>query len=166
MPCRKAGPGNKRMTWDRTPLGLETALPCQPRAALAVEGSERRWNPRDSKVPALHREAERDTTGSISRQAPVHTRIGAWVQGKRRSGATLRLIRPKYVRLRLTLWFYCGKRAARRHGFVGEPRKSSFFAGMRAGVRCSIAVFRRYHIRGGRGPVVQPGRGLEFSCRL
>jgi len=26
------------VTWDRTPLGLETAPPCQPRAALAVEG--------------------------------------------------------------------------------------------------------------------------------
>jgi len=31
--------------------------PCQPRAALAVEGSERRWNLQNSKVPALHREA-------------------------------------------------------------------------------------------------------------
>jgi hypothetical protein len=31
------------VTWDRTPLGLETAAPCQPRAALAVEGSEGRW---------------------------------------------------------------------------------------------------------------------------
>jgi len=26
------------VTWDRTPLGLETAAPSQPRAALAVEG--------------------------------------------------------------------------------------------------------------------------------
>ena len=25
------------VTWDRTPLGLETVTPCQPRAALAVE---------------------------------------------------------------------------------------------------------------------------------
>jgi len=24
------------VTWDRTPLGLETAAPCQPRAALAL----------------------------------------------------------------------------------------------------------------------------------
>ena len=79
------------VTWDRTPLGLETAAPCQPRAALAVEGSERRWNLRNSKVPALHREAERDTTGSISRQPLVHTRIAACVQGKRRNAATLRL---------------------------------------------------------------------------
>src|ERR1700761_3907688 len=43
MPCLKPSleqDGN----WDRTPLGLETATPCQPRAALAVEGSEGRWN--------------------------------------------------------------------------------------------------------------------------
>ena len=56
-------------------------------------GSERRWNLLYQKVPALHREAERDTTGSFSRQPLVHTRIGARVQGKRRSAATLRLIR-------------------------------------------------------------------------
>src|SRR6266849_9155813 len=84
-------------------------------------GSERRWN-LNSKVPALHREAERDTTGSFSRQPLVHTWNDRRVQGKRRRAATLRLIRPKYVKLRLTLWFYCGTRAARRHGFVGEPR--------------------------------------------
>ena len=70
-------------TWDRTPLGLETATPCQPRAALAVEGSGKTQVPSASKVPALHREAERDTTGSISRQHPVHTWIGGCVQGKR-----------------------------------------------------------------------------------
>ena len=86
------------VTWDRTPLGLETAAPCQPRAALAVEGSERRWNLLDSEVPALHREAERDTTGSISRQPPVHTWIEPPVQGKRRSAATLDLIRPEGVK--------------------------------------------------------------------
>ena len=70
------------MTWDRTPLGLETATPCQPRAALAAEGSERRWNLLYQKVPALHREAERDTTGSFSRQPLVHTWIRGRVQGK------------------------------------------------------------------------------------
>ena len=85
-------------TWDRTPLGLETAAPRQPRAALAVERSERRWNPLNSKVPALHREAERDTTGSISRQQLVHTWIGAGVQGKRRSAATLCVNRGRYLR--------------------------------------------------------------------
>ena len=41
---------------------------------------------------------------------------------------------------RLTLWFYCGKRAARRHGFGGGPRKSPCIAGFRAVVRRSIAV--------------------------
>ena len=91
------------VTWDRTPLGLETATPDQPRAALAVEGSERRWNLLDQKVPALHREAERDTTGSFSRQPLVHTSIGPDVQGKRRCGATLGLIRRASLKLRLTL---------------------------------------------------------------
>src|SRR5580704_2407332 len=115
------------VTWDRTPLGLETAAPCQPRAALAVEGSERRWNPRNSKVPALHREAERDTTGSFSRQPPVHTWIGAYVQGKRRSAATLCLIHRNDFKLRLTLWFYCGKRAARRLGIRLASRTNHRF---------------------------------------
>jgi hypothetical protein len=131
----EAVPGTRMVTWDRTPLGLETATPCQPRAALAVEGSERRWILRKSKFPALHREAERDTTGSFSRQPPVHTWNGAraqgkckgtarGLQGKRRSAATLLLIRQNGVKVPLTLWFYCGKRAARRHRFVGEPRKT------------------------------------------
>ena len=71
-------------TWDRTPLGLETATPCQPRAALAVEGSGKTRAPSTWKAPALHREAERDTTGSISRQHLVHTWIGSGVQGKRK----------------------------------------------------------------------------------
>src|SRR6266567_5380260 len=97
-------------TWDRTPLGLETAAPRQPRAALAVEGSERRRNLLNWKVPALHREAERDTTGSFNRQPLLHTWIGACVQGKRRGAATLRLIRCWSFKPRLTLWFYCGKR--------------------------------------------------------
>src|ERR1700688_2378379 len=139
------------VTWDRTPLGLETATPCQPRAALAVEGSERRWNLLKSKVPALHREAERDTTGRFSRQPPVHTWIGAGVPGKRRSTATLRVIRRNCVKLGLTLWFYCGKRAARRHGFVGEPRKSWGFAGLRTMVRRSIPVFPSIPRRCGGG---------------
>jgi hypothetical protein len=38
-----AGPGI-RCPWDRTPLGVETAAPYQPRAALAAEGSEIRRN--------------------------------------------------------------------------------------------------------------------------
>ena len=133
------------VTWDRTPLGLETAAPCQPRAALALEGSEGRWNLQNSKVPALHREAERDTTGSFSRQPPVHTSIGRRVQEKRRNAATLRLIRRGRVKVGLTLRFYCGKRAARRHGFVGEPRKSLCFVELRALVRRSIIMFPTHH---------------------
>jgi hypothetical protein len=78
------------VTWDRTPLGLETAAPCQPRAALAAEGSERRWNLLYQKFPALHREAERDTTGNISRQPVIHTSIGAGVQGMYRASVAAR----------------------------------------------------------------------------
>src|ERR1700724_2654581 len=113
MPCLKAVPGQQDGNLGPTPLGLETAAPCQPRAAQTVEGSERRWKLLKSKIPALHREAERDTTGSFSRQPPVHTWIGAGVQGKRRSAATLPLIRQNRGKVPLTLWFYWGKRAAR-----------------------------------------------------
>src|SRR6266481_3654679 len=49
-------------------------------------------SPKFSKAPALHREAERDTTGSFSRQPPVHTLIGRFAQAKRHGAATLRLI--------------------------------------------------------------------------
>jgi len=81
MPCLEPS-REKMVTWDRTPLGLETAL----RVSRAL-----RWLWRDRKdagipwfrrFPALHREAERDTTGSFSRQPFVHTWIGAGVQGK------------------------------------------------------------------------------------
>ena len=78
------------VTWDRTPLGLETATPCQPRAALAVEGSGKTQELSASKVPALHREAERDTTWSISLQHLVHTWIGGGVQGKHLGGVAAR----------------------------------------------------------------------------
>jgi N-acetylmuramoyl-L-alanine amidase len=108
MPCLKLSlkrDGN----WDRTPLGLETAL--HVNRAL-------RWLGRVGKtlespmlrMPALHREAERDTTGSISRQPPVHTWIGRRVQGKRHSTATLSLNLRRFLKPRLTLQFYCGKR--------------------------------------------------------
>jgi hypothetical protein len=43
MKCLKP-PLAKILTWDRTPLGLETAAPNRPRAALAVEGSEKTLN--------------------------------------------------------------------------------------------------------------------------
>src|SRR5882757_7656949 len=104
MPCLKPSLG-RECAWDRTPLGLETATPCQPRAALAVEGSGKTQDTSASKFPALHREAERDTTGSISRQPLVHTWIGPRVQGKRRCAATLAPFRDRDVKVRLTLWF-------------------------------------------------------------
>ncbi|HEY3792462.1 MAG TPA: hypothetical protein VGM09_11575, partial [Bradyrhizobium sp.] len=81
--CRVCPGTNRDLDW--TPLGLETAAPCQPRAALAAEGSEKRWNFLSSKIPALHREAERDTTGSFNHQPPVHTLIARRVQGSCRT---------------------------------------------------------------------------------
>ena len=65
-----------------------------------------------SKVPALHREAERDTTGSNSRQPSLHTLNGPAVQGKRRRAATVTVIHRAAFKLQLTLRFYCGKRVA------------------------------------------------------
>jgi hypothetical protein len=69
------------------------------RPSLRPRGSRWLWEGRKNagivqkrSVPALHREAERDTTGSNSRQHPVHTWIGRRVQGKRRGPATLILI--------------------------------------------------------------------------
>jgi hypothetical protein len=117
-------------TWDRTPLGLETATPVQPRAALAAEGSEKRWNLQNQKVPALHREAEHDTTGNFSRQPPLHTWIGRRVQETVAAEQHSAIFdedppndRRKDIKVPLTLPFYCGNRAARRQEFVGEPCK-------------------------------------------
>lgn len=73
-------------------LGQEPSLLTAARLALALGGPEERWNRPKKAVPALHREAERDTTGSNSRQHPVHTWIGHSVQAKRRGPATLILI--------------------------------------------------------------------------
>ena len=84
-------PGTRSLTWDRTPLGLKTTAPYQPRAALAGDGSERRWNS-ENRGSGVAREAERDTTGSINRQLPVHTWIGGPAQGRRRHAATVPVI--------------------------------------------------------------------------
>ena len=71
--------------------------------------------------------------------------------------------------MRLTLWFYCGKRAARRHRIVGEPRKSRVLLGCGAVVRRSIAVRRARpdECGGDRGrqsvaPAVRRGRAPDF----
>src|SRR5438445_12435269 len=91
MPCLKPSleqlvPGTGRRSGSKPPLLVSRAL---------------RWLRRDrkdagisevSKAPALHREAERDTTGSFSRQPLLHTWIDRPAQGKRRCTATLGLI--------------------------------------------------------------------------
>ena len=38
-------PWSKKVTWGRTPLGLETVPPDRPRAALAVEGTGKTLEP-------------------------------------------------------------------------------------------------------------------------
>jgi hypothetical protein len=156
------------VTWDRTPLGLDRRSVSAARCAGCGGIGKTLEAPIFSKVPALHREADRDTTGSFNRQPPVHTWIGLVVQGKRRRPATLRLIRPGSLKRRLTLWFYCGKRAARRHRIIVEPRKSTGFAEMRTVVRRSIAMFRRHRRPLGRIAVLRPGsgRGVKSACCL
>jgi hypothetical protein len=91
------------VTWNRRRSGSKPPLLVSRALRWLWRGSERRWNLLHQKVPALHREAERDTTGSFSRQPLVHTSIGPLVQGKRRSAATLGLIRLQSLKLRLTL---------------------------------------------------------------
>jgi hypothetical protein len=69
------------MTWDRTPLGLQTVPPCRPRAALAPGEAGKTQESSQIEGSGAAREAERDTTGSISRQHPVHTWNDGPVQG-------------------------------------------------------------------------------------
>lgn len=63
------------------PPELEPALTPPPRAALAMKEDGKRWNSHTLRVPALHREAECDTTGNIGHQHSVHTWNATFVQG-------------------------------------------------------------------------------------
>src|SRR5664279_2513764 len=62
--CRVLKPSRETRAWDRTPLGPKTAS--LVRRALRWQGGNRRGAGifSYSKIPALHRAAERDTTGS------------------------------------------------------------------------------------------------------
>ena len=136
-------PWNKLVTWERTPLGLETAAPVSRAARAGCGRAGKTLKSPPLEVPALHREAERDTTVNFGRQHHVHTWIDRPLQGRRRPdvpAATLRPFRRIIFKARLTQRFYCGKRAARRHGFVGGPRKSPCITGFRAVVRRNILV--------------------------
>ena len=77
---------NKKLSWNRTPLGLETALLVSRALRWPVEDRKDAGISWDQKVPALHREAERDTTGSFSRQPALHTWIARDVQGSVAAG--------------------------------------------------------------------------------
>src|ERR1700738_2496368 len=99
------------VTWDRTPLGLETAAPCEPRAALAVEGSERRWNPR--KFRRFRRCTGRlnATQPGVLAVSPLYIRgLAAACKGRTREpsphGNTSPYLGNRFKQ-QLTLWFYC-----------------------------------------------------------
>src|ERR1700722_534333 len=102
MPCLKP-------SLERDGILGPNAARAQNRRSLSAArcagcgGIGKTLEPLTSGVPALHREAERDTTGSLSRQRLLHTLIGEIVQGKRRCAATLCLIHRPSVKLWLTL---------------------------------------------------------------
>ncbi len=118
--CRVRNCPRTKVTLGRTAARARTASPCQPRAALAVERSEKDAGIFKMKVPALHREAEHDTSGSIGRQHSVHTWIGVACKGSVAPPATLCFIHQGLFKLRLTVPLYCGMRLL--GGIVGEPR--------------------------------------------
>jgi hypothetical protein len=96
MPCRKLSL-NKVVTWDRTPLGLETAAPFQPRAALAVEGSERRRNFEGSKFLRCTGRLNVTQPGVLTVSPLFIRRLTVMCKAAergRRTGATLDLNRP------------------------------------------------------------------------
>jgi hypothetical protein len=108
-----SGSGYGRTVAQNRPLRREClgsdATWAKNRPSLRPRGSRWLWEGRKNagivqkrSVPALHREAERDTTGSNSRQHPVHTWIGQSVQGKRRGPATLILIHELRTKMPLT----------------------------------------------------------------
>src|SRR5580692_10854057 len=150
------------VTWDRRRSGSKPPLLVSRALRWLWSGSERRWNPRSSKVPALHREAERDTTGSFSRQPLVHTWIGPLVQGKRRSAATLDLIHRNCVKLRLTLWFYSGKRAARRHGFLASRANHRVLLGCALVCAAALLWSDATAVGAVEGQSASPGAGSNF----
>ena len=73
------------------------------------------------RVPALHREAVSDTTGNYWPSA-FRTYVEWAIRAReRRTPVTVEEFRVTVIKDRLTLWFYCVKEAARRHGIGGEP---------------------------------------------
>ena len=78
------------VTWDRTAARAQNRHSVPTARCTGRGGIGKTLESSILKVPALHREAERDTTGSFSYQPVVHTWIGALVQGNVEGGvATL-----------------------------------------------------------------------------
>jgi hypothetical protein len=83
-------PGDKIVTWTERRSGLKPPLLVSRALRWLWRDRKKRWNFLSWKIPALHREAERDTTGSFSRQPPVHTWIARRVQGSYGTGVAMR----------------------------------------------------------------------------
>jgi hypothetical protein len=108
-------------------LPPETAAPLQPRAALAVEGSEGTLEPLlwMSRPRRCTWKLKSDTTGSLVRQPFIHTSNGRLWQEKRHSAATLRAKSPRAGKLSLTVRFYCDMQGLRGGiGFSDGPLES------------------------------------------
>lgn len=64
------------MTWERTPLGLETAPPVSRAARAGSREAGKTLKSPLWEAPALHREADRDTTGILT-VSPTYIRGSA-----------------------------------------------------------------------------------------
>jgi len=76
------------LTWERSRSGLKPPLLSAARCA-GSEGAGKTLKSPALEAPALHREAEHDTTGNFGRQHSLHTWIGLSVQGRRRLEVTV-----------------------------------------------------------------------------
>ena len=135
----KTVPGKRVVTWDRTPLGLETALSARPRAALAVEGI--------GKTLELPNLEVRRCTGRLNATQPEVqpsalltyvdwlplAREASPAGNTRRYSRGLKAPINPAVLLRL--------RGCSEARIVGEPHKSKVLLGCALVMRRSIAAF-------------------------
>ena len=151
------------MTWERSRSGLKPPLLSAARCA-GSEGAGKTLKSPPLEAPALHREAKHDTTVEFWPSASTYIRgSGPSARERRMPSHTPLLFGYQSFKARLTLWFYWGKRAARRHGFVGGPRKSPCIAGFRAVVRRSMPVASAQQSGRCRKPAVrQPAVSTDF----
>src|SRR5438045_9084016 len=148
-------PGTGRRSGSKPPLHVSRAL---------------RWLRRDRKdagnpnIRSFRRCSGRlnaTQPGVFSRQPLVHTGIGTCVQGNckvdKASGgpATLCPIRQKYLKLQLTLWFYCGKR------LLGGTDSLASRANHHALLKCTLLCVAAWLCSGPTMPVAAEGQSTS-----